>query len=219
MSTAVPSMGSQPAACVASMCVTAPTASARSVMAAISATSPVADCAAEKLTSAVDSSIASARSASGAVRTRMPRSWCTANGNTPDVNSISGTSTVAPSGRAAATGARSCDTVAPVATWSALSPTRCPNSSRERSTVAAHGCHGPAPTRHSSNDCCIASQAGRGGGPYEQLSRNPGRTSHNAAASYTDRGVGSAGVMQPSCRAWAAPSRLPHNKAAATPST
>ena len=85
-------------------------------MAAESATSPVADCTADQATTSTSGVMASTNRSTGAVRTTTPRSACTAQGHTFEVNSMSGTSTRVPSGTAAATGASSWDTDAPVAT-------------------------------------------------------------------------------------------------------
>jgi hypothetical protein len=113
----------------------------------------------------VCASTAEASSANGAVRTVTPRPAWTAKGNTAEVNSMSGTSTVVPSRSAAAIGPRSWETAAPVLTCSAPMPTSRPNSSLEVSTLAAQPCQLVRPACHSSSEVCSAPHAGRGGGP------------------------------------------------------
>ena len=121
------------------MTVSAPWRRAAALMAAMSATSPVADWTAEYTTTSTPGSMDAANSASGTDRTRTPRSACTANGKTSEVNSMSAVSTVAPSGTATATGANSWDTVAPVATRAGSAPTNPANRSRDSCTESAHG--------------------------------------------------------------------------------
>ncbi len=85
---------------------------------------PSDDCTADSATRPVEPSTCSAISASGTSRTRMPRASCARNGNVTLVNSPAGTSTVDPSGTAAATSATSGDTWLPMATVPGSTSTR-----------------------------------------------------------------------------------------------
>ena len=78
---------------------------------------------------------------------------------------ILGTRTRVPSGTAAATGANSWETAAPVATVVGSTPTSAANLFLATATESAHGSQLVRPARQSSSDCCSASHAGRGGGP------------------------------------------------------
>src|SRR6478609_9803318 len=168
-----------------SITVNVPASRAARLIAARSATSPVADCTAEKATTSMSRPMASASRSTGAVSTVTPRSACTAQGKTFEVNSTSGTSTRAPSGTAAATGASNWETAAPVATDPGSTATSAANSFLATDTASAHGSQLVRPLRQSCSDRCNASHAGRGGGPYDEVFRYPGSTSHNAAASVT----------------------------------
>ena len=149
------------------------------MIAARSATSPVADWTALNATTSMVSSIASAYLATGAVTTCTPRSACTAHGKTFEVNSTSGTSTRAPSGIAAATSEIAAETVLPVKTSSAATPTSRPNAARARPVDSSHGSQLVSPTCQSASACCIASQAGLGGSPYDAVFSHPGFGLHN----------------------------------------
>ncbi|GAA2193228.1 hypothetical protein GCM10009848_52570 [Micromonospora lupini] len=81
------------------------------------------------------------------------------------MNSISGTTTVAPAGSPAATGASICETVAPTATSEAGTPIRPAKAVRERFTESPQPSHDVLPTRQSARASCNAVQAGSGGNP------------------------------------------------------
>ena len=76
-----------------------------------------------------------------------------------------------PSGTAAATGASNWETAAPVATVAGSTATRAANTFLATDTESAHGSQLVRPPRQSSSDCCNASHAGRGGGPYDEVFR------------------------------------------------
>src|SRR5690606_1553274 len=116
------SMYRQPHARVASTATAAPRARAASAPRRYGATAPSADWTRLNTTRSVASSTASARSDSGTVRATTPRWACAIHGNRAEVNSPVGATTRAPSGSAAATGANSCETVAPTATSATGTP-------------------------------------------------------------------------------------------------
>ncbi|MGW6282684.1 hypothetical protein [Kribbella sp. NPDC055071] len=99
------------------------------------------------------------------------------------MNSTSSVSTVDPSGNAAAIGATAADTVLPTNTSAADAPTSRANDSRARVVDSSHGSQLVAPTRQSESAACNASQAGRGGRPYEAVFNQPGSGSHSSAKS------------------------------------
>ena len=78
---------------------------------------------------------------------------------------MSGTTTRAPAGSAAATRPSRPETVAPIATSPAGTPVSRAKRSRAWSTLRSHGSQLVRPVRQSSSMTCIASIAGRGGRP------------------------------------------------------
>ncbi len=78
---------------------------------------------------------------------------------------MSGATTRAPSGSAAATGASSWDTVAPVDTSAASTPVIRAKAARDRSVASCHTSHEVPPTRQSASTRCRCSNAGSGGSP------------------------------------------------------
>ena len=114
-------------------------------------------CTALNATTSAAASIASARRAAGTVATVTSRCSCwTRNGNSVEVNSSSGTITRAPSGSEAATSPTKPDTVAPIATRAAGTPTISANAARAPS-LASPQCSQPVrPPRQSASAACIA---------------------------------------------------------------
>lgn len=159
------SNGSQPHAWVASTATSAPCARAAATISSYAATAPSADCTRLNATRSVSASIASTSLAGGTVRTRTPRSACTSQGKRLEVNSTSGTTTVAPAGSAAATGASSWETVLPTATSATDTPTRPAKAARDRSVARPQPSHDVRPARQSAIASCTASHAGSGGSP------------------------------------------------------
>ena len=123
------------------------------------------DCTALTATTSVLSSIRSASSLSGTTVTSTPRSACARNGNSSDVNSGSGASTLALSGIASATCAISPDTFAPTAICSGRARTSVANSARARSVTDVQCSQLTRPWRQSSCACVSAWKAGSGGSP------------------------------------------------------
>jgi hypothetical protein len=130
-------------------------------MSASAATHPVADCTRLNATAAVSWVIASASRSAGTVST----SAATAQGNRLLVNSISGTTTLAPGGSAVATTDMICDTVELTLTSAAGAPTRRANAARARPTEASHGFQSVRPWRQSVSTAWSSSKARRGGRP------------------------------------------------------
>src|SRR6266536_1299096 len=150
-----------------------------------SSTTPVDDCTALTATRSIPGRIAATNSSPGTATTSTPRSSCTFHGNTFEVNSTVSVSTVAPSGSAAAIGTKAADTVLPTNTSAASAPTNRANDSRARPVDSSHGSQLVAPTRQSASAACSASQAGRGGNPYDAVFSHPGSGSHSPANSST----------------------------------
>ena len=145
--------------------MSAPCSRAAASTASRSASSPVADWTALNATAVVRPSIASASRSSGTVSTSTPRCACARNGKSSEVKSISGATTRAPSGIAAATWPTSPETVAPVATRSGGTPTSRAHASRARAVLSPHGSQVVRPSRQSASAACSSSQAGCGGSP------------------------------------------------------
>jgi hypothetical protein len=129
------------------------------------AISPVADWTRLKATSVVPAPIASVSFSNGTVSTEMPRSACTSHGKRFEVNSISGTTTRAPAGSIAATGASRPDTVAPTAMSPGVTPVIRAKAARARPVDSSHGSQLVRPCCQSASAACSASHAGRGGSP------------------------------------------------------
>lgn len=114
----------------------------------------------------VCASIASARRAAGTVSTVTARCSCwTRNGNSVEVNSSSGTMTRAPSGTEAATSPTKPETVAPIATRVAGTPTIWAKAARAASLDSPQCSQLVRPPRQSASAACIASKPSRGGSP------------------------------------------------------
>ncbi|GAB3971774.1 hypothetical protein GCM10027615_31260 [Plantactinospora veratri] len=113
----------------------------------------------------MSASTASASRSAGTVRTRTPRSACTSQGKRLEVNSTSGTSTVAPAGSAAPTGASSWETVAPTVTSATGTPTSRAKAARDRAVEESQPSQEVCPVRQSARAAWSASQAGSGGSP------------------------------------------------------
>ena len=108
--------------------------------------------------------MASASFATGAVITSTPRSAWTAQGKTTEVNSPSGTTTLARSGNAVATRPNCSETAAPMATSLEGTLTRRAKHSREAVTDDSHVSKLVRPTRQSASAASMASVPARWGG-------------------------------------------------------
>jgi hypothetical protein len=146
----------------------------------------LADCTALTATRSIPGRIAPTNSSVEAETTWIPRSSCTFQGKTFEVNSMSSTSTVEPSGNESAIGAIAAETVLPTKTSATGAPTSRANDSRDRVVDSSHGSQVVAPTCQSRNAACSASQPGRGGNPYDAVFNHPGCGSHNSAKSLTE---------------------------------
>ena len=86
-------------------------------------------------------------------------------GKTALVNSAVGTSTSAPSGKAAGSIPTNDETLEPTVTASVGKPTSRAQAARAGSVAAVHSCQSPVPSRHSSRKVCTASAVGVAGRP------------------------------------------------------
>lgn len=97
--------------------------------------------------------------------TFTPRCAWAANGKVTLVKSFAAASTLAPSGRPAATFAISCETDAPTATRSAGTPMSAPNPALVRATGSSKSVGRASPRRHRSTASATASATCDGGMP------------------------------------------------------
>lgn len=151
-------------------------------MSASGAIEPSEDWTRLNATAVVRSSIAVASLAAGTVTTSTPRASWTSQGKRFEVNSMSGTSTRAPGGSAAANGASRPEAVWPAITASTGAPTRRAKQARARSPAACHASMSERPSRHASWAAVMAAYAVSGGMPWLAVLSQPGSTLHRERA-------------------------------------
>jgi hypothetical protein len=165
----VPSSGSHPLACVASTNVRAPYDEHAATIASRSATRPSSDCTALTATSDVEASTAEGTSSSSTVSTSTP--GAARNGQSTDVKSPCAQTTREPRGSDIATSPVNDDTWLPTATHDAGTPCIRAQIARDWPTAASQSCQLVRPWRHWSATAWSASNAGRGGSPYDAVLR------------------------------------------------
>jgi hypothetical protein len=153
---------------VTSSSTRAPAARAAPSSRGTSSTHPSADC--TTLTATTSWPFTAETSSASSTSVTVSRLWA-ANGKLTLVNSPLAVSTLAPSGRLAATRPTSWDTLAPIATRCAGTPTSCAHARRATATGSSKTGGRSAPTRQRRTASATTSPADHGGTPMLAVSR------------------------------------------------